>query len=642
MPAVARVAIVSNLPQLDKLFDYSIPEQLTKEIRIGSRVRISFGKGSKLYEGIVFEISESSSFTGALANIEEVFGPNPALSAELVELVKELASRSASSIGEILKFVVPTHMPRAFKAHSFDDASSSPVLGEMDCTIGAEYIDSLMSPESKHAVLSRPGDFEISVGGDTARFPYWVILFCLIAQHNIARDRSAILAVPDFRDLEVLERALTFCGFSEKLAIFSQAQTKSNSYDSYLRALHERPCVVIGPRSVVLAPAHNLGTLAIFDEADPSFTDQSAPYLNARECILVRQRIQGFSLVFASHSRSTDVQRLVETGFLFESTLDFARPKISTSDPGFRVDSHAFAAIRKGLDKGSVLVQVASKGESTALFCSSCEKRQTCNTCAGPVFLESSGMIRCRWCNAMSNEATCECGSTTLNKGRAGSSRTAAELGRAFPNSRVVESTGDNRIHRVSGTYNLVISTPGAEPFVDGGFRSVIILDAQTLLSRQSLRATEEAIRLWSNAVSKLAVDGEAVLVGVSGDLAQKFCFWQLKEIAALELASRRELNLPPALKLGSIAGSLTLLTQLSEDLASYEKIKLIGPAPSAKPGAREEWRLMFKYSYSDTVEVAKRIRGESIRLSRGKTVLAASGRASRALKIRMSDGDVI
>jgi primosomal protein N' (replication factor Y) len=400
--------------------------------------------------------------------------------------------------------------------------------------------------------------------------------------------------------------------------------------------------VIVGSRSVILAPAYQLGSIAIFDEGDHSFTDQSAPYLNTRDSALLRQSIQNCSLIFVSHSRSTDIQRLVETGYLTESTEVFPKPKVSVSDPGFRVDSHAFKAIKKGLETGSVLVQVASKGESTALFCASCDKKISCLVCSGPVWVDGSGARKCRWCNAFSAAVACECGSFEISKGRAGASRTAAELGRAFPGSKVVESTGDNRVLRVSSGRNLVIATAGAEPFVDGGYRAVVMLDAQTLLSRQNLRATEDAVRLWSNAVSKIAIDGEAVLVGVSGALSQRFCLWQQFEIARDELSSRRELMLPPALRLGSIAGTQALLVELAQSLSSFEKVKVLGPAPHTRGAESGEWRLIVKYSYSDTVEVAKHLRGEAIRLSRGKSVLASSGRAVRALKVRMSDGDVV
>ena len=641
MAAVARVAVVSNLPQLDKLFDYSIPDELSDRAKVGSRVIVPFGKGTKKYEGFILEIQSSTSFSGTLSSILDVIGDRPLLSANLIETLQELALRSAASLGELLKIAVPSHMPRAFKAHSSD--SSGKVTPKAPTSqIAQILIESIVVADSRSAILSKPSSVALEQDGSLGNFPYWVALFCQLAYRNLELGKSSILAVPDFRDQDVLLEALSFCGLEGHVANFSQEQTKSKSFEAYLRALDETPRVVVGARSVVLAPAHSLGTIALFDDGDHSYTDQSAPYLNARDTALVRQSIEKCSLVLASHARSTDVQRLIESGYLQDNTQSFPKPKISVSEPGFRLDSHAFRAIKNGLETGSVLVQVASKGESTALFCSSCDLKLTCKFCGGPIWVDGGGVRKCRWCNGLSPEASCECGSSEVGKGRAGSARTASELGRAFPNSKVVESTGDNRVLSVKPGRNLVVATAGAEPFVEGGYRAVVILDAQTLLARQNLRASEDAVRLWSNAVSKLAIDGEAVLVGVSGALAQRFCLWQQGEIAEVELASRRELMLPPALRLGSIAGSQGLLVELSQSLSVFGKVKALGPAPHSKSNDPSEWRLIVKYNYSDTVEVAQFLRGETIRLTRGKSVVAASGRAARALKVRMSDGDVI
>ena len=641
MSAIARVAVVSNLPQLDKLFDYEIPAALIDVAVPGSRVFVPFGKSSKLLEGFIFEVDKSSSFGGKLAQIQEVIGDKPALDQGLIDLVSEVATRAAASVGEILRLAVPSHMPRAFKAHSLGSVAAVEPQ-EFHVSIDSDFVEAVVTQDSRHAVLARPSTITIESAGSSISVPYWVATMCLLANKNIGNGQSSILAVPDYRDQQVLLRALVFCGFEDLVANYSQDQVKSKIYEGYLRALDQAPRVIIGSRSVMFAPAYKLATIAVFDDGDSSFTDQASPYLNARDTALVRQSIQKCSLVFLSHSRSTDVQRLVETGYVVDSTQAFPKPKISVSEPGFRIDSHAFKAIKHGLESGSVLVQVASKGESTGLFCSVCDERLTCSICSGPIWVDGKAVRKCRWCNSISSAAKCTCGSSDFGKGRAGSSRTASELGRSFAGSIVVESTGENKILSVKPGNNLVIATAGSEPFVEGGFSSVIILDAQAALSKQNLRANEEAIRVWSNAISKVAINGEAVLVGVSGDLAQKFCLWQQTEIASKELASRRELMLPPALRLGSISGTQALLVELAASLNSLGKVKVLGPAPYTKTGEVSEWRLIVKYNYSDSVEVAKFLRGEAIRLSKGKSVVAASGRSMRALKIRMSDGEVV
>ena len=69
---VARVAIDSPLPKLDRLFDYEIAESLRGTITVGSRVRVPFGRGAGLSDGFVVDLVESSDFAGKLARLDEL------------------------------------------------------------------------------------------------------------------------------------------------------------------------------------------------------------------------------------------------------------------------------------------------------------------------------------------------------------------------------------------------------------------------------------------------------------------------------------------------------------------------------------------------------------------------------------------
>jgi primosomal protein N' (replication factor Y) len=643
MPTVAKVALVTSLPQLDRLFDYEIPMELRDSVRPGSRVRVPFGKSTIPFEGFVFEVTDSSAHKGSLAQLLGVIGVNPALPAELLELVQKLALRSASGLGEILKLAVPANMPRSVSSHNSDQSNPLPKIPILSSsTVDATRIASLSTNGSRHAVLTKPGEVDIKIENESRQFPSWVVEFCLIAVSNLRAKKSTLLLVPDYREQSVLLLALDFLKLRDFTANYSQKQTKSKVFQAYLRALDDVPRIVVGSRAAMFAPAHNLGTIAVFDESDPSFTDQSSPYLIARDVLLLRQSIQECAIVFSAHSRSTDIQRLVETGYLTESNQVFAKPKVSISEQGFRVDSNAFRAIKQGLASGSVLVQVAAKGDSSALFCKACDSRSICAECSGPIWIDNNRLRKCRWCNGLSQEIRCGCGGDSFTAGRAGSTRTSAELGRAFPGVRVVESTGESRTVSLSAGKALVIATAGSEPLVPGGYSAVVILDGNVSLSRQSLRATEDAIRQWSNAISRLGSQGEAVLVGVDGDLAQQFALWRLTDLASKELFARKELNLPPTVRLGSVSGSFEKLTELAASMSSVRDLEAIGPAPYSKGGAYDEWRLIFKYPYSAAIEVAKYLSFETSRISLGKVSVSKAGRNTRLLKVRMNDAEVI
>lgn len=641
MQKIAKLAIQSNLPQLDRLFDYAIPESLQEVAQVGSRVRVMFGRSKKPLDAFIVDLPKESDFKGRLSEIIEVVGNSTTLQPNIFKLCQQLAERSASTLGEVLKLAIPSHMPRAFTAHQGSVLTQDV---EQAKKINAPEVSSAHLTEAgmRSFVLAEPREVQTAWGEGSQSAPAWVKLFVDLALQNLNDGKSTIILVPDYREQELLLEAITKAGHIGSVANYSQEQPKSKQYEAFLKALDSIPRIVVGSRSAAYAPAHNLGSILVFDEADRSYVDQAAPYLNSRDVVLVRQAIEECSLVFASHAISCDMKRLIDSKFLIDRSMAFAAPRISNSEPGLRVDSHAYSAIKTGLELGPVLVQVASLGESTAIYCKSCDETARCLDCSGPLWIDSSGSKKCRWCNGFQLNYKCSCGGTEIVLGRAGATRTAAELGRAFPSARVIESTGVARTVKIPRGKTLVIATSGAEPYVDGGYSAVVLLDAKIALSRQNLRAQEEAVRLWSNAVAKASSKASCVLVGVTGDLSQLFCLWNHQRIAEKELRSRQELNLPPALRLGSITGELDLLNVLSDLLRAEKDVVCIGPAPLDGSKGESLWRLIFKYPYSSGIELAKTIKAEVARISAGKSRIASSGRSARAIAVQMNDAEVI
>ena len=146
-------------------------------------------------------------------------------------------------------------------------------------------------------------------------------------------------------------------------------------------------------------------------------------------------------------------------------------------------------------------------------------------------------------------------------------------LKRAFPGVKLVESTGASSTYSIKPGPQIVVATPGAEPTVAGGYGAVILLDASNLLTRDSLRAREEAVRLWANALALLAPDGRATLSGVQGATAQALSLWNIRDLMAAELAERRVHGFPPAVRLASVISTPDLLQQVANDI--HKQIEL-------------------------------------------------------------------
>ena len=658
---IARVAVESPLPQLDRLFDYGVPANLEADCAIGSRVLVPFGKSLAPLDGYVVELVNQSEFEGQLSNLVGVVSPVGVLPPASYTLLRAMADRQAGTLTELTKLAVPkrsVRVEKAWLAAAADRMATgfvAPALERLDFagrpnsykgrnTLLAEpRLVSTRAAVSNQHFMDKP--LELTLQG-------WVANLVSFAVEQVSAGQSAILVVPDFRDQNRLRTALVELGLGSLLADFSTTQTNSARYSAYLHCLSNEPRVVVGSRAAAFAPVTRLGGIAIWDDTDPSLLEQTAPYHHTRDVVLLRQQQTGCNLLFAGHSRSPEVQRLVEIQYLTDISPIFAPPKIAVTEPGLRVDSTSYQAAREAFAAGgAVLVQVANTGHSTGTYCASCGERSRCRTCNGPLFIDSKNTPRCRWCSAINLAAPCfSCGETKIRQGVAGSSRTAAELGKAFPGVAVVEATSENRVEQIKPGKRLVVATPGAEPYVDGGYRAVIILDGQRLASRDTLRAAEQAVSLWSNAISLLATDGRCVAVGLATELGKRLALWDQRGIAATELANRRELRFPPHCRMASLAGPRELIDAIVSDISDIvekpDAVEVLGPLLQQDAGPAlpvPVWRYLIRYEYSVGEQLAKELKGRVLLANAGsKAINAKSGRASRSVKLRMDDSEVI
>ena len=615
---VARVAIDSPLPQLDRLFDYEVAESISSEISVGARVRVPFGRGAGLSDGFVVELVKESEFKGKLASVDELVSAASVLKPEIYQLCRAVADRQAVTIADVFKLAIPTRSVAVEKKW----LAENPGL-HSEKPVGAKQGE-------RSFVFIEPRTNEHG--------PIWVQQLVSRAISSLEAGESTILVVPDYRDQAVLLSELAKRTSTENIVDYNSQQTNSLRYSAFLRCLSPAPAIVVGSRAALYAPVSALGEIVIWDDGDSNLQEPTSPYTNARDVALIRQSQTGVNLLFAAHARSCEAERLVEIGYLKDITLPFAVPKLAISETNARVDSLAWQAIRRALELGdSVLVQVASRGQSVSAYCAGCGERAKCLTCAGPLWVDSQNQPRCRWCNAHNLGFSCTaCGDRGLKQGRAGATRTSAEFGKAFPGTKIIESNGDNRLESVPAGKKIVVSTPGAEPRVEGGYGAVVLLDCNELLSRDNLRASEDAVRIWSNAIALMKSGGLSVAVGLQGFIGQKFALWSQAELAQHEYLSRAELRFPPFIRMASLSGERELLIKVLDSLP--DEIEVLGPMPVTTKGASaDDWRALIRYEYSQGANLASTLKAQVLLATAGsKRVSAKSGRAQRPIQIKM------
>jgi primosomal protein N' (replication factor Y) len=633
---VARVLLDSPLPQLDRLFDYAIPSALADAALPGVRVRVPLRSAGRTVEGYVIEVTDDAG-ERPLSELDAVVSPVPVLRPALYALARRTADRAAGSASDILRLAIPKRMVRAEKAWLAAPPPEVPVLSSdslarADAVLAAFPSLAASLDASERIVLDAPPRPASGIlAGE------WAVLLAAAAAHVLARGRSVILAVPDYRDQAQLTTALEAQIPAEAIVRHDADQSGPARYAQFLRTLADAPCVVVGRRSAVYATPSDVGLVLVWDDGDPLLAEPLSPGVHARDAALVRQELEGSALVFAGHSRTTDVQRLVELGWVHEAVAArrvTPRVVLSATREGeqrnSRVPSAAFAAAREALAHGPVLVQVARPGYAPSLVCGECRRPARCLHCGGPLRAARPGATPvCAWCGRTAHSWACaHCEARTVRMASSGTERTAEELGRAFAGTRVIVSDGQHPVSEVDGRPALVVATRGAEPLAPGGYRAVVLLDGERMLQAEELRIGEHCLRWWSNAAALAAPGAPVHLVGVAGPVARALATWTQPGYARAELADRAPLRMPPAVRIATVEGATrsveTALATLRADVPSLDALAVLGPVDASEPNAPPSSRALVRFDYPSGRSVA-----ESLRAS----VVADALRARRAAR---------
>lgn len=622
---IARVLPMLEPAHLDRDFDYSVPPEMDDLAQPGVRVRVRFS--GRLVDGYLLERLTHTEHSGKVVPLQRVVSGERVLTPEILRLVSAVAGRYAGTRADVLRLAIPPRHART------ETAEPKPVeLPDIpdDFPAWSRYVHGA----SFRSALRRGGApraaWQALPGED------WPRRLAELAATTVASGRSAILIVPDQRDLD---RVVAECAalVGDSVVGLSAGLGPAARYRRWLAALRGSARVVVGTRSAVFAPVRDLGLILVWDDGDDTYAEPRAPYPHAREVAMLRAHETGAAFVVGGFARTAEAQAIVESGWAHDlladrATVRAAAPRIHAPgdsdlalerDPmarAIRIPGTAFAAARRALAAGEpVLVQVPRRGYVPALACATCRTPARCRHCNGPLALpeaapaasghapgssdsaarsgiplggRASGVVAhspsCRWCGKVEPAFRCgSCGSRVLRAVVIGAQRTAEELGRAFPGVPIRGSGGKAVLDSVPAGPQVVVATIGAEPTVPGGYGVALLLDGWALLGRADLRAAEDALRRWMSAAALVRSDGEVlVMAEPSLPTVQALVRWDPVGHAGHELAARAEVRFPPAVRLAAVDGTTATIDELLGAATLPDGVEVLGPVP-LPPGAR-------------------------------------------------------
>lgn len=601
--SVAQVAVDMPLANLDRPFDYAVPEELTEQARPGVRVKVRFA--GRLRDGFILDRVPAGE-RQSLSPLEKVVSPEPVLSPAVMPTIRAVADRYGGSFADVVRLAVPPRHAATEKAVASPRPSP---------TLTGPFPASLSEYPAAERFLNAVADggpprAAWTVAPTMGRAGDWRAGFVEAAAATLKAGRGALLIVPDGTALHALEAVVSEAFGKGSFAVLTNEVGPSARYRNFLAVSRGHTRLALGTRAAVFAPMSDLGLIALWDDGNDSYAEAHAPYWHAREVAALRAHQERSALLLAAHNRTCEVQQLIEKEWLapIELTPKATRAvsaairsssPVSDRDPladQTRLPKDVFATIRRGLLDGPVLIQVPRAGYRPVLVCAHCRSTARCPTCAQPMIDSGQGPLSCAWCGPTSQPWQCpECGHQQVRSAATGVRRTAEELGRAFPGTPVLQSSAEQRRSEVADTPALVFATPGAEPVASQGYSAAVLLDADRMLARADLRAGEETLRRWMSVTAKVrAADaGGTLLVVGSAEAREIQALVRLDPVgyARNELAQRTEAGLPPAVKLIVVDGPLASLSELSGKFETSTTVM----GPFSLDGSSSEGRLSLR-----------------------------------------------
>ena len=699
---VARVALTSlQTALLDREFDFWVPEKYAESAQPGVRVKVPF-RGQPMDGFIVARLS-ASDHNGELAYLKTVVSPEPVLAPAAYALVKAVAAYYAGTTADVLRFAIPPRHARA-------EAGADPVIAGLTRNLAAwgqpvtavpaqwqglwhqylggqqflDYLTALTAQASdavgsdqppatgKYVWTPLPGLAPPIPPAQVPDLPLWAAEIASAAATVIAQGRDVVIVAPDVRDVERLMAALARVGLADVAVQLVSEDGPELRYRSFLTAARGQARVIVGTRAAAFAPVKNPGLLVLWGDGEDTLIEPQTPYYHAREVLLIRSELEQVPLLIGGIGREVTTQMWLTDRIATElaptrSTLRARAPRVrhldqtalaAESHPG-RIPSAAWRVIHDALARGPVLVQVPRSGYVPALACANCGQRARCLRCHG-VLQRLSHDAAPGYETAAAQPPTCQtCGQTApwrcpncqaikLRSAVVGAARTAEELGRAFPGTRVITSSADSAAgvrSNIPAESALVIATPGAEPVAQGGYAAAVLLDAAATSSHLGLDAEVHALRRWLAPASLVVpgrMGGQVVLVGEAAPgAAQALVLLEPAWFADRQLDERRELGLPPVTRAAAIIGDDYAVAAVTAQLGEADA-EVFGPIPMPESDDAAGAALLVEPKERTLIRVPRAAGSALAQQLKAILVTRAAKREPGAIKVQLDPAELI
>ncbi len=400
----------------------------------------------------------------------------------------------------------------------------------------------------------------------------------------IAREldagRGAIVLVPEISLTPQTVRRFA-ARFGSKVAVLHSALSDGERYDEWHRIRSGEARVVVGPRSAVFAPVHDLGLIVVDEEHDSSYKQEDSPRYHARDVAVARVRLEGARLVLGSATPSLESWVKAKKGAYSLASVPHrvggrSLPAVHLVDMNDEMEQVGHVpifskflmdAISSRLDNGEQSILFLNRrGYSSVMECPDCGWVAECPDCSiAYTYHRSDSCLRCHVCGGWTHlpESCPNCHNRDFGFIGIGTQRAEAALKACFPRARILRMDADSTSRRHSHEdilsafrnreADVLLGTQMIAKGLDFPNVTLVgVLNADTSLNRPDPRASERTYQLLaqvSGRAGRAEKPGEVYIQTFSPDapaVAAAADSGGFEAFADEELAVRRESYMPP------------------------------------------------------------------------------------------------
>ena len=646
---IAEIFLDLKAMEINRAFDYKIPDELIESIGIGIMVVVPFGSRKEI--GYVARLKGKSNLPDKnLKKIDRVIGNITLFDIKKLGLIYWMSFYYIAAIGKIIELFLPPVSKS--KLERFCKLKIKPIIDESKVIPGRQHNDILplnnlnqrpffgdIYCEDINNFIRKNLHKAFLLEGFLSSYNK-TSLYLNLCRQTLKSNRKVLILVPEIISAEKLYASLKI-DFCKRVCIYHSEMSEKKRFETWYEIWTGNFEVIIGTRSALFTPIKDLGLVIIDDEHDLSYKDSSILRYNAQDVALRLGKILKIPVVFTSPTPSMSIRFKAENENNFkiiEVSDDFNNKallekvvvdlkKIDSYKDNTLITNTLHKAISAEILSGNkVIVFINKLGFSNFLICAKCGNIPKCPVCNLSYRYHKTGKkLICHHCGKeIYYEGVCTaCGSDNISFSGSGIEKVESSLNLRFKDvpifridSEAVEQKGsqENLLKKINcpGPAIIIGTQMIAKDYGIENITLAAVISCDNMLELPDYHMYERVFQMVSQISQKVNgynKRGKIIIQTFNPEnlAIRNFISGSYKDFYLEELLNRKELGYPPYSNLINIiiSGSSekkvkSEIIKLSEKI--YEKITnvdfvLLGPAtsPFLKLNIFYRWHIIIK-----------------------------------------------